>query len=49
MTGAAAPAGSDGVVILIEYTTLSGGYIEVQKGIQAGDNIVAAGSEAKAR
>jgi molybdopterin molybdotransferase len=46
MTGAAAPPGSDGVV-MIEYTTLRGSQVEVRKSIFAGDNFVAAGSEAR--
>jgi molybdopterin molybdotransferase len=46
MTGAAAPDGSDAIV-MVEYTAIHDGHVEIQKGIQAGDNIVPTGSEAK--
>jgi molybdopterin molybdotransferase len=46
MTGAAAPSGADAVV-MVEYTSRQGNRVEITKGIAAGDNIVAAGSEAK--
>jgi len=52
MTGAAAPPGADAVV-MVEYTARSGGAtdndeIEVQRTVAAGENIVAAGAEARA-
>jgi molybdopterin molybdotransferase len=46
MTGAAAPHGADAVV-MVEYTSLRGKQVTITKGISAGDNIVAIGSEAK--
>ncbi len=46
MTGAAAPTGSDSIV-MVEYTERQGDRVEITKGIAAGDNIVPAGSEAK--
>ena len=46
MTGAAAPAGADAVV-MVEYTSQSGDTVEVTRGVGAGDNIVPVGSEAK--
>ncbi len=46
MTGAAAPDGSDAIV-MVEHTAIHDGHVEIQKGIQAGDNIVPTGSEAK--
>jgi molybdopterin molybdotransferase len=46
MTGAAAPQGADAVV-MVEYTSLRGKQVTITKGISAGDNIVAIGSEAK--
>ena len=46
MTGAAAPPGSDAVV-MVEYTTQSGSQVEITKGVASGDNIVPAASEAK--
>lgn len=46
MTGAPAPPGADAVV-MVEYTSRQGNRVEITKGIAAGDNIVAAGSEAK--
>jgi molybdopterin molybdotransferase len=46
MTGAAAPNGSDAVV-MVEFTSESEGVVEVSRGISAGDNIVAVGAEAK--
>ena len=46
MTGAAAPQGADAVV-MVEYTSLRGKQVTITRGISAGDNIVAIGSEAK--
>src|SRR5438552_12880826 len=46
MTGAPAPPGADAVV-MVEYTSRQGDRVEITKGIAAGDNIVAIGSEAK--
>jgi molybdopterin molybdotransferase len=45
MTGAPAPLGSDGVV-MVEYTSRKGDEVTITKGIAAGDNIVPIGSEA---
>jgi len=45
MTGAPVPSGADAVV-MVEYTERSGEVVTVQRAAQAGDNIVAAGSEA---
>ena len=47
MTGAPAPPGADAVV-MVEYTSREGDRVEISKGIHAGENIVPAGSEAKA-
>jgi len=47
MTGASAPEGSDAVV-MVEYTNRDGDDVEVLRGCVAGENIVPAGSEAKA-
>ena len=46
MTGAPAPAGADAVV-MVEYTARSGDAVEIQRSIEAGQNIVPAGSEAR--
>jgi len=46
MTGAAAPAGADAVV-MVEYTERSGDRVQITRGVSAGENIVAVGSEAK--
>ena len=46
MTGAAAPPGSDAVV-MVEYTTRAGDRVEITRGVAAGENVVPAGSEAK--
>src|SRR6266567_329897 len=46
MTGAAAPDGSDAIV-MVEYTSRTGDRVHVTKGISAGENIVPAGSEAR--
>lgn len=48
MTGAPVPRGADAVVML-EHTRLEQGEVVVEKHVRAGENIVAAGSEAKAR
>ena len=46
MTGAPAPEGADAVV-MVEYTSLTDNRVTITRGIASGDNIVAAGSEAK--
>ena len=46
MTGAAAPPGSDAVV-MVEYTMRAGNQVEITKGVASGDNIVATASEVK--
>jgi molybdopterin molybdotransferase len=46
MTGAPAPSGADAIV-MVEYTSSSGGQVEVTRGVSAGENIVPTGSEAK--
>jgi molybdopterin molybdotransferase len=46
MTGAPAPAGADAIV-MVEWTSRAGDYVEISRGIAAGDNIVPVGSEAK--
>ncbi|HEY1264986.1 MAG TPA: gephyrin-like molybdotransferase Glp [Terriglobales bacterium] len=46
MTGAPAPRGADAVV-MVEYTSASGGQVEVVRAVSAGENIVPAGSEAR--
>ena len=46
MTGAAAPAGADAVV-MVEHTKRAGNRVEIRKAVCAGENIVPAGSEAK--
>jgi molybdopterin molybdotransferase len=46
MTGAAAPAGCDAVV-MVEYTSRAGERVEIARRVAAGENIVPAGSEAK--
>ena len=45
MTGAPVPAGADAVV-MVEYTTLAGRQVEIQRVVTRGENIVPAGSEA---
>lgn len=47
MTGAAVPAGADSVV-MVEYTAAAGDQVEVQRAVSAGENVVAAGAEARA-
>jgi len=46
MTGASAPPGADAVV-MVEYTSLAGRKVEIRQTVEAGANIVPAGSEAK--
>jgi len=46
MTGAPAPPGAD-TVVMVEYTSPQGNQVEITKAGVAGENIVAAGSEAK--
>jgi molybdopterin molybdotransferase len=46
MTGAPVPSGADAVV-MVEYTERSGDVISIRRAVQAGDNVVAAGSEAR--
>ncbi|HXY14983.1 MAG TPA: gephyrin-like molybdotransferase Glp [Terriglobales bacterium] len=46
MTGAAAPDGSDAVV-MIEHSSRTGDGVEIRKGVAAGENIIPAGSEAR--
>jgi molybdopterin molybdotransferase len=45
MTGAPVPQGADAVV-MVEYTSLHGEYVEIAKGVAPGENIVARGAEA---
>src|SRR5438270_1474308 len=47
MTGASAPSGADAVV-MVEYTRLHDDKVDIQRSCTAGENIVPAGSEAKA-
>ncbi len=47
MTGAPVPVGADSVV-MVEYTTRSGAFVEIARAASAGENVVAAGSEARA-
>ena len=46
MTGAPVPAGADAVV-MVEYTERNGAEVTVHRPVRAGENIVAAGSEAR--
>jgi molybdopterin molybdotransferase len=46
MTGAPVPHGADAVV-MIEYTSLQDGRVEITKAVASGENIVAQGAEAK--
>jgi len=46
MTGAPLPAGADAVV-MVEYTSRSGDSVDIQRSVQAGENFVPAGAEAK--
>ncbi|HEY6352271.1 MAG TPA: gephyrin-like molybdotransferase Glp [Candidatus Angelobacter sp.] len=47
MTGAAVPSGADAVV-MVEYTQLKGGQVEIQRAVALGENIVPQGSETSA-
>ncbi|MGH9564699.1 MAG: molybdopterin molybdotransferase MoeA [Candidatus Angelobacter sp.] len=47
MTGAAAPAGTDSVV-MVEYTERDGDRVRIKRATAAGENVVSAGSEARA-
>lgn len=46
MTGAPVPQGADAVV-MIEYTSLQDGRVEIARAVSPGENIVAQGAEAK--
>ncbi len=46
MTGAPVPNGADAVV-MIEYSSRNGEWVQITKGVAAGENIVPAASEAK--
>jgi molybdopterin molybdotransferase len=46
MTGAPVPSGADAVV-MVEYTARKGSSVTVQRPVQAGENVVPAGSEAR--
>jgi len=46
MTGAPGPPGADAVV-MVEFTARTGSQVEITRAVQAGENIVAVGSEAK--
>jgi molybdopterin molybdotransferase len=46
MTGAPVPAGADAVV-MVEYTERNGAVVTVNRTVTAGENVVAAGSEAR--
>ena len=45
-TGGVLPKGADAVVML-EDTSLTGGYVEVRSGVQSGENVIAKGEELK--
>ena len=45
MTGAPVPAGADAVV-MVEYTTVDGNFVEITKSVEPGERIVAQGAEA---
>lgn len=47
MTGAPVPEGADAVV-MVEYTTATGSMVEITRGVKSGENVVPAGSEARA-
>jgi len=47
MTGAPAPAGGEYAVAMVEHTSRQGDEILVRRTVRAGENIVAAGSEAR--
>jgi molybdopterin molybdotransferase len=46
MTGAPMPTGADAVV-MVEYTRESGDAVQIKRAVRAGENVVAAGSEAR--
>lgn len=46
MTGAPVPQSADAVV-MVEYTILRNGFVEIAKGVEAGENIVSQAAEAK--
>ncbi len=46
MTGAPAPEGADAIV-MVEYTTMSGDQVTITRGVQAGENIIPKGAEAR--
>lgn len=46
MTGAPVPPGADAVV-MVEYTSVHDDFVEISKGVAAGENIVPRGAEAK--
>lgn len=46
MTGAPVPAGADAVV-MVEYSSERGKQVEITRGVEAGENIVARGAEAR--
>jgi len=46
MTGAAAPAGADAVV-MVEYTSMQGSRVAVNRTVTTGENVVPVGAEAK--
>ena len=46
MTGAAVPSGADAVV-MVEYTSEREGWVEVNRAVNAGDNVVPQGSESR--
>jgi molybdopterin molybdotransferase len=45
-TGGVLPKGADAVVML-EDTSLTGGYVEVRRGVQSGENVICKGEELK--
>ena len=47
MTGAPVPAGTDAVV-MVEYSSAAGDQVEIQRAVATGENVVAAGAEARA-
>jgi molybdopterin molybdotransferase len=47
MTGAAVPPGADAVV-MVEYSSAAGDQVELQRTVTTGENVVAAGAEARA-
>src|SRR5271166_3033745 len=48
MTGAPVPSGADAVV-MVEYANQIDGWVTVRRAVKAGENVVAAGSEARQR